>query len=137
MLLWQRFIRYIDRRIPAEDASLLRSLRDLAAREQRPADEVINSLLNQALQERQLAEEHWKRWQRLTPREQEVAALVCLNHTSRQIAAVLVISPETVKTHVGNLLRKFGLSTRQELRQALAGWDFGEWEKTCGKNKIK
>ncbi len=133
MLLWQRFIKNLDRRVPTEDASLLRSLRDLAAREQRPADEVINSLLNQALQERQLAEEHWKRWQRLTPREQEVAALVCLNHTSRQIAAVLVISPETVKTHVGNLLRKFGLSTRQELRQALAGWDFSEW----GKNRAE
>jgi len=123
----------LERRIPAEDASLLRSLRDLAAREQRPADEVINSLLNQALQERQLAEEHWKRWQRLTPREQEVAALVCLGHTSRQIAAMLVISPETVKTDVGNLLRKFGFSTRQELRQALAGWDFSEWEKTVQK----
>ncbi len=133
MLLWQRFIKNLDRRIPAEDASLLRSLRDLAAREQRSADEVINSLLNQALQERQLAEEHWKRWQRLTPREQEVAALACLNHTSRQIAATLVISPETVKTHVGNLLRKFGLSTRQELRQALAGWDFSEW----GKNRTE
>ena len=75
-----------------------------------------------------MAENHWKRWQTLTPREQQVAALVCLNHTSRQIAALLVISPETVKTHVGNLLRKFGLPTRQELRQALAGWDFSEWK---------
>lgn len=133
MQLWRRFIKNLDQHIPTEDASLLRSLRDLAAQEQRPADEVINSLLNQALQERQLAEEHWKRWQRLTPREQEVAALVCLNHTSRQIAAALVISPETVKTHVGNLLRKLDLSTRQELRQALAGWDFSEWEKPVRK----
>lgn len=112
----------------AADAFLLRSLRDLAAREQRPPEEVIAGLLNQALQQRQAAESSWKRWQTLTPREQQIAALVCLNHTSRQIAARLVISPETVKTHVSNLLRKFGLRTRQELRQALAGWDFSAWE---------
>jgi DNA-binding CsgD family transcriptional regulator len=134
MQLWQRFLEQIGRQPPAaEDASLLRSLRELAAREQRPPQEVITSLLNQALQERQMAENYWKRWQALTPREQQVAALVCLNHTSRQIAALLVISPETVKTHVSNLLRKFNLPTRQELRQVLAGWDFSEWEKPVRK----
>lgn len=135
MQIWQRFFKSDDQRAAAPvDASLLRSLRDLADHEKRPAEEVITSLLNQALQERQLAEEHWKRWQKLTRREQEVAALVCLNHTSRQVAALLVISPETVKTHVGHLLRKFDLSTRQELRQALAGWDFSDWEKPVRKN---
>jgi len=134
MQIWQRFWEYVNRQPhAAADAALLCSLRDLAAREQRPPEEVIASLLNQALQERRLAEEYWKRWQKLTRREQEVAALVCLNYTSRQIAAALVISPETVKTHVGNLLRKFGLSTRQELRQALAGWDFSTWEKPARK----
>jgi DNA-binding CsgD family transcriptional regulator len=135
MQLWQYFLERIGSRSPAAaDASLLRSLRDLAAREQRPPEEVITSLLNQALQERQTAENHWKRWQTLTPREQQIAALVCLNHTSRLIAASLFISPETVKTHVGNLLRKMGFSTRQELRQALAGWDFSEWEQPARKS---
>ena len=129
MQLWQHFLTRLGLEPrAAADASLLRSLRDLAAREQRPPEEVIAGLLNQALQERQAAEGSWKRWQTLTPREQQIAALVCLNHTSRQIAARLVISPETVKTHVGNLLRKFDLRTRQELRQALAGWDFSDWE---------
>jgi DNA-binding CsgD family transcriptional regulator len=129
MQLWQHFLTRLGLEPhAAADASLLRSLRDLAAREQRPPEEVIASLLNQALQERQAAESSWKRWQVLTPREQQIAALVCLNHTSRQIAACLVISPETVKTHVSNLLRKFGLRTRQELRQFLAGWDFSAWE---------
>jgi len=129
MQLWQHFLTRLGLEPrAAADASLLRSLRDLAACEQRPPEEVIAGLLNQTLQERQAAESNWKRWQMLTPREQQIAALVCLNHTSRQIAALLVISPETVKTHVGNLLRKFGLCTRQELRQALAGWDFSAWE---------
>jgi DNA-binding NarL/FixJ family response regulator len=129
MQLWQHFLNRfgLEPRAGA-DASLLRSLRDLAAREQRPPEEVIASLLNQAMQERQAAESGWKRWQMLTPREQQVAALVCLGFTGRQIAACLVISPETVKTHVSNLLRKFDLRTRQELRQSLAGWDFSAWE---------
>ena len=129
MQLWQHFLNRLGLEPHATaDVSLLRSLRDLAAREQRPPEEVIAGLLNQAMQERQAAESGWKRWQTLSPREQQVAALVCLNHTGRQIAACLVISPETVKTHVSNLLRKFGLRTRQELRQSLAGWDFGAWE---------
>ena len=109
------------------DEELLRSLRDLAQREQRAPDEVIASLLNQALQERQLLAQYWERWQSLTPREQQVAALVCLNLTGRQVAARLVVSPETVKTHMRNVLRKFGLRSRSELRQALAGWDFKDW----------
>ena len=128
MELWQQVLTRLGVERPAAvDDALLRSLRDLAAREQRPPEEVILSLLNQALQERQAAEAGWQRWQSLTPREQQVAALVCLNHTGRQIAARLSISPETVKTHVGNLLRKFGLRTRLELRQSLAGWDFSAW----------
>jgi len=133
MELWQQFLAHLgfERRVPLDDA-LLRSLRDLAARERRPPEEVIVNLLNQALQERQTAEQGWQRWQSLTPREQQVAALVCLSHTGRQIAARLVVSPETVKTHVRNILRKFNLRTRQELRQALAGWDFSAWQNAAG-----
>jgi DNA-binding CsgD family transcriptional regulator len=131
MELWQQFLAHLGMEPHTlVDDSLLRSLHDLADRERRPPEEVIVSLLNQALRERQLAEESWQRWQLLTPREQQIAALVCLNHTGRQIAARLVLSPETVKTHMRNILRKFNLRTRQELRQALAGWDFSAWQNT-------
>lgn len=109
------------------DKNLVRSVRDLARREQRAPDEVIVSLLNQAILGRQAAEHNWRRWQALTPRERQITALVCLNLTSRQVAARLVISPETVKTHVRNILRKFGLRSRAQLRRALAGWDFKTW----------
>jgi DNA-binding CsgD family transcriptional regulator len=129
MELWQQILTQlgVQQRAPLDEA-MLRSVRDLAERERRPPEEVILSLLNQALQERQAAERGWQRWQALTQREQQVTALVCLNYTGRQMAARLVVSPETVKTHVRNVLRKFGLRTRQELRQALAGWDFSAWE---------
>lgn len=133
MELWQQILTQlgVQHRVPLDEA-LVRSVRDLAERERRPPEEVILSLLNQALQERQAAERGWQRWQLLTRREQQVTALVCLNYTGRQMAARLVVSPETVKTHVRNVLRKFSLRTRQELRQALAGWDFSAWESVTG-----
>jgi len=56
-----------------------------------------------------------------------VAALACLNFTNRQIAARLSISPQTVKSHMRNLLLRFELHSKVELRQVLSDWDFSEW----------
>lgn len=69
----------------------------------------------------------WNCWQKLSPRQQEVAALICLGFTNRQVAARLHLSPETIKTHVRTLLTKFDLPNRRSLRLALAGWDFRDW----------
>jgi PAS domain S-box-containing protein len=51
----------------------------------------------------------------LTPREREILHLVALGHSSPQIAAELVISPETVRTHVRNAMAKLGARTRAQL----------------------
>ncbi len=51
----------------------------------------------------------------LTPREAEVLRLLATGVTNRQIAVGLGITPNTVKYHVGNLLRKYGANTRAEL----------------------
>jgi PAS domain S-box-containing protein len=51
----------------------------------------------------------------LTPREREVLALVALGHTSAQIAEQLVISSETVRTHVQHAMAKTGARTRAQL----------------------
>lgn len=50
----------------------------------------------------------------LTPREWEVLDLMSLGRTTRQIADELVLSNETVRTHVKNLMRKLGASSRNE-----------------------
>ncbi|TSA81711.1 NACHT domain-containing protein [Deinococcus detaillensis] len=51
----------------------------------------------------------------LTPREQEVLALVAQGHPDRKVARLLSISPTTVSKHVSNLLGKLGLHNRVEL----------------------
>lgn len=50
----------------------------------------------------------------LTPREQEVLALIASGLTNREVAEKLVISPGTVKKHTGNLYRKLGVSNRTQ-----------------------
>jgi DNA-binding NarL/FixJ family response regulator len=51
---------------------------------------------------------------RLTPREWEVLDLLCTGQSTDEIAATLVLSSETVRSHIKNLLRKLGVSSRQE-----------------------
>ena len=51
----------------------------------------------------------------LTRREREVLAHVVVGATYADIAAALVISEKTVSSHVSNLLRKTGTSSRVEL----------------------
>lgn len=111
------------------DAELGRSVRLLAERENCSADELAASLISAALDDRRYREELWSRWQSLTVREQEVAALICLRYTTHQIAGRLIISPETVKSHVRHLTLKFGVRNRNELRRVLDRWDFSAWEK--------
>ncbi|MFG3252719.1 ATP-binding protein [Streptomyces sp. NPDC048172] len=51
----------------------------------------------------------------LSPRERDVARLVALGHTNREIADVLFLSPRTVEHHVAKVLRKLNLGSRAEV----------------------
>jgi DNA-binding CsgD family transcriptional regulator len=51
----------------------------------------------------------------LSPRESEVASLIALAMSNRQIAERLVLSERTVEAHVRSILAKLGYSTRTEI----------------------
>ncbi|HEV8152378.1 MAG TPA: response regulator transcription factor [Solirubrobacteraceae bacterium] len=51
---------------------------------------------------------------RLTSREWEVLDLLCEQLSTDEIADTLVLSPETVRSHIKNLLRKLGVRSRRE-----------------------
>jgi two-component system response regulator NreC len=132
MTIWQRVLRVLGYAPPSRlafhaDEELLQSLQTIAEREQRRTGEIASELLSSALARRQVDDGLVDHWRFLSPREQQVAALTCLNFTNRQIAARLMITPETAKTHVRNVLRKFDLHSKAELRRALADWDFSAW----------
>ena len=119
----------VNKQLPAIDMELLARIEEIAEEEQRPLPTIIEELLWYALQARQSNYEVLELWQRLTPREQQAAALACLGYTNREIAQVMVISKNTVRTHMRQILRKFGLNGKPELRELLATWDFSQWLK--------
>ena len=111
------------------DQNTHQALQNRAQEETRSETELAAALLTDSLARLQAEDQYWQKWQSLTPRQQEVAALICMGYTNKQIATRLVISPETVKTHVRNVLYKFNLRRKTDLQRALAGWDFSAWEK--------
>jgi DNA-binding NarL/FixJ family response regulator len=50
----------------------------------------------------------------LTEREREILRLVGAGKANKEIAAELVITERTARTHVSNILRKLGLASRTQ-----------------------
>src|SRR5512145_1960274 len=118
MWLWKRLLLALQRLVLEDpdpmrtfelDEPLRASLLNLAEQEQRPVEEVTHDLLRQALSERRSATTSFAYWGELTPRQQEVTARVSLGYTNQRVAARLSMSPETVKTHISNILGKFNV----------------------------
>jgi DNA-binding CsgD family transcriptional regulator len=133
MELWQRLLAILRMQpVPGQrffelDEPLQSALAARADRDQLPVEQIQADLLAAGLAHLQTRDALARVWERLSPREQEVAAMTCLGYTNRQMAARMGISEETVKTHVRNALVKFDLHGKAELRMALAQWDFSGW----------
>ena len=110
------------------DIDLLDVLEDLAQREDKPTEAMAEELIRQAIRHREMAEQSLALWHKLTRREKQVVALICLGYMNKEIAERLYISTETVKSHVSNALRKFGVRRRVEIQKMLADWDFSQWD---------
>ena len=108
-------------------APLQVSLKTLAQHEGRPEDELFPDILAAGLTQYSTNDKIWKKWESLTPREQEVTALVCLGYSNGQMAARMGITEAGVKFHLRNVYAKFEVKKRSQLRQIFAGWDFSDW----------
>lgn len=52
---------------------------------------------------------------KLTPQEQKIIQLIVKNKTNKEIASELFVSVSTVKTHINNIYKKLGVSSREEM----------------------
>lgn len=109
------------------DRRLAEYVFDLAERENRPINRVAAELLEAGLRQRGREDKYWRIWDQLSPREQQVAALICQGYTNRQIASQLVVTVNTVRTHVRHILYKFNAKSKRELQRELHYWDFSAW----------
>ena len=118
--LWpQQFIRL--------DGELFTLLESPAAAQGRTVQALIHDTLYAAVYTNHAQTRNDNRWHELTPREQQVAALACLGYTNQAIAGHLVISVNTVRSHMRRVLDKYHVTSKAELRLILANWDFEAW----------
>jgi len=94
----------------------------------RMEDLAMEMLGKEIVKQYQSTNENVLNWESLSERQQEVAALACLSYTNAEIAEKLDISLETVKTHMKQILRKFKVRGRHQLRYILRKWDFRDFE---------
>ena len=73
---------------------------------------MLGPLLRRLIERRRDAAEAAERLRALTRREREVFGLLVEGHDDAGIAATLVISPETARTHVHRILRKLDVHSR-------------------------
>ena len=73
-------------------------------------------------------------WQKLSPRERDVCLLAARGMENSEIAGLKFIAEDTVKTHIRNILSKFEMHSKADLRLAMVdsgllsmveGWDDG------------
>lgn len=111
------------------DSDLTSLIQNIASREGLTVRDTVNQLLSFAVAEHHMADENLTLWHTLTDREKEATALTCLGYTNHEIARRMVISPNTVKTHLRNILQKFQISSKAELQLLLAKWEFHHWDR--------
>jgi two-component system nitrate/nitrite response regulator NarL len=75
---------------------------------------MLGPLLSDLLERKHGREEAVLKLARLTPREKQVLGLIARGKKTIEIAETLVISSETARTHVQNILTKLGVHSRLE-----------------------
>jgi DNA-binding CsgD family transcriptional regulator len=118
--IWDWLLRRRAPQQPEPDGDeLLRPLRKLAKDQGRSLDDVTYELLAHSLAQQVPASRPERSWPTLSHREQDVAALIYAGYTPSQIAQLLNVGLETVRTHVQRIMRKCGVHSKVELCIAL------------------
>jgi DNA-binding NarL/FixJ family response regulator len=105
----------------APPAKLVDAVRTVAAGEALLAPTVTRRLIESYVQRRAASRPEWMN--QLTEREQEVLQLVAEGLSNGEIAARLVVSEATVKTHVNRVLAKLGV--RDRVQAVVAAYQAG------------
>ena len=121
VLRWQQTIQLS---LPAE---LWQAVNELAELEQLNTHDLLISMVEAGVAERQFHFRFPELWDSLTSREQQVAAFACLGYANGEIASALNVTVNTIKTHIGRILRKFSVASKAELGRLLAHIDFDQW----------
>lgn len=111
------------------DLDMAAYLQELAVEQDSDPEQVAKEIFEKGIATHFQNEHLHQIWEHLTPREQEVAALVCLGYTNKEISEKLMISPNTVKSHISHAMSKFGAGKRAEIQLLLEGWDFSKWDR--------
>ncbi|SRR6266487_4407941 len=116
-------------RVFLQDEQLISAIKDVAKQQSRSEEEIVGYLTKVGLDQLNYQNDLDERWQSLSFREQQITALICLGHRNYEIAQILTITPETVKTHLQSIFLKFNFRSSKELRLVLKEWDFITWWK--------
>ena len=98
----------------APPETLFEAVRIVAAGDALLAPSVTRRLIAEFARLRPPQRTHTRDLDALTPREVEILSLVAAGLSNQEIAGRLVLSHETVKTHVSHVLRKLGLRDRAQ-----------------------
>jgi DNA-binding NarL/FixJ family response regulator len=98
--------------VPAE--TMFEAVRVIAAGDALLAPAITRRLIGQFARLRPRQQARPEALAELTPRETEILGLVAAGLSNHEIASRLVLSDETVKTHVSHILRKLDLRDRAQ-----------------------
>jgi two-component system nitrate/nitrite response regulator NarL len=99
---------------------LIEGVRAVSRGETLIPQDMVGSLVGRLMDHRRVQDEAHGRLNRLTPRERQVLALLACGEGNDGIAATLVISPQTARTHIQNVIRKLGAHSRLEAAMFVA-----------------
>ena len=91
---------------------IIHAVRRLSAEESLLSPAEIVSMMRLSNQQREQDRSAQQSLARLTPRERDVLQVLAEGLTDKDIAQRLFISPETVRTHMVNILAKLGVESR-------------------------